>query len=144
MFVVGVGAPEVLARADIVVRDFTEFEGALLTRQPPAPGLFIEDVGYDAEEAELNGSRFLLSNGYMGYRGTLDEYGRDQKVACTLAGLYDQVGDAWREPVNAPNALLTTLYVDGEPVSVLTARPEAHRRCSIWMMAPLSFGRAGS
>jgi beta-phosphoglucomutase len=128
MFVVGVGAPEVLARADIVVRDFTEFEGALLTRQPPAPGLFIEDVGYDAEEAELNGSRFLLSNGYMGYRGTLDEYGRDQKVACTLAGLYDQVGDAWREPVNAPNALLTTLYVDGEPVSVLTARPEAHRQ----------------
>ncbi|MGA3218784.1 MAG: beta-phosphoglucomutase [Acidimicrobiales bacterium] len=128
MFVVGVGAPEVLGQADIVVRDFTQFEAALLTREASVNGLFIEDAGYDPEQVELNGSRFLLSNGYMGYRGTLDEYGRDQQVACTLAGLYDQVGGAWREPVNAPNGLLTVLYVDGEPVSVLTAPPAAHRQ----------------
>lgn len=51
------------------------------------------------------GNKFLLANGYMGYRGTLEEDRQEDLVANTLLGLYDQVGDKWREPVNAPNAL---------------------------------------
>ena len=39
--------------------------------------------------------------------------------ACTLAGLYDQVGDAWREPVNAPNGLLTRITCNGQALGAL-------------------------
>ena len=32
---------------------------------------------------------------------------QSEMVGITLAGIYDQVGDAWREPVNAPNGGFT-------------------------------------
>lgn len=73
-----------------------------------------------------NGNRFLTGNGYMGVRGTLDEYGREQLAAVNLAGIYDRVGDGWREPLNAPNPLHTVLYVDGKPAALPEAKPEEH------------------
>ncbi|KAI7257470.1 hypothetical protein KC345_g10781, partial [Hortaea werneckii] len=45
----------------------------------------------------------------MGFRGVLEEFGKEQLAAVTLAGLYDRAGDKWREPVNAPNGLFTSL-----------------------------------
>ena len=45
-----------------------------------------------------NGNIYQIANGYMGYRGTLDEFGPDEMVGITLAGIFDRVGDAWREP----------------------------------------------
>src|SRR5580704_15113401 len=83
---------------------------------------------FDPEDVELNGNRFLLANGYMGYRGTLEEYGKKQRVGCVLAGVYDKVGDAWREPINAPNPLYTLISVDGEPLSVLSAPVREHEQ----------------
>lgn len=126
MFVVGVGQAGVLTQADIVVRDFTQFDRRLLTREATPPQWLVQDEGYAPQRVELNGSRLLLCNGYMGYRGTLDEHSREQQVACTLAGLYDQVDDAWREPVNAPNGLYTSLCVDDVPLSVVTSPPSSH------------------
>ena len=38
----------------------------------------------------------------MGIRGTLDEFDSRDLVAVNLAGIYDQVGNSWREPLNAP------------------------------------------
>ncbi len=67
--------------------------------------------GFAADEIALNGNRFMLGNGYMGLRGTLEEFGKDQLAGCMLNGVYDQVPGKWREPVNAPNGLFTT--VDG-------------------------------
>ena len=67
----------------------------------------------DSESLLRVGTRFQLANGYMGYRGTLDEFRSEQFVANTIAGLYDQVGDAWREPVNAPNAAYTQVIANG-------------------------------
>ncbi|MDE2183687.1 MAG: glycoside hydrolase family 65 protein [Alphaproteobacteria bacterium] len=64
-----------------------------------------------------NGNIYQIANGYMGYRGTLDEFGAEERVAVTLAGVFDRVGDAWREPVNAPNGGFTQVIIDGEPVS---------------------------
>ncbi len=61
------------------------------------------------EETVLNGNRFLLGNGYMGYRGTLEEAGREQLAGCLLNGVYDRVAGKWREPVNAPNGLFTRI-----------------------------------
>jgi kojibiose phosphorylase/nigerose phosphorylase len=74
--------------------------------------------GYNAEDTVINGNRFLIGNGYMGYRGTMDEWGRAELAAVNLAGLYDQNGDKWREPVNAPNGLFAKLFLDGKPVSL--------------------------
>lgn len=82
----------------------------------------------DREAVMRNGNIYQLANGYMGYRGTLDEYGPDELVAVTLAGVFDRVGDAWREPVNAPNGGYTRIVVDGEPVSALVTPVTAHRQ----------------
>ncbi|HUO97316.1 MAG TPA: glycosyl hydrolase family 65 protein [Rhizomicrobium sp.] len=84
----------------------------------------------DREAIMRNGNVYQIANGHMGYRGTLDEFGPDEFVAVTLAGVFDRVGDAWREPVNAPNAGFTQVVVDGKPVSVL-ASPIRHHRQSL-------------
>lgn len=39
-----------------------------------------------------NGNKYLTANGYMGYRGTLEEYGKEQFCAVNILGVYDQVG----------------------------------------------------
>ncbi|MFA5292701.1 MAG: glycosyl hydrolase family 65 protein [Phycisphaerae bacterium] len=73
---------------------------------------------YNREQIELCGNNYLLANGYMGYRGTLEEYTKHQHAACTLTGIYDQFKDKWREPVNAPNCLYVKVYCNGKPLTV--------------------------
>jgi nigerose phosphorylase len=73
----------------------------------------------EAENIMRNGNVYQLANGYMGYRGTLDEFGPSEKVGITLAGIYDKVGDAWREPVNAPNGGFTVAALGGKILSAL-------------------------
>jgi nigerose phosphorylase len=65
------------------------------------------------------GNKFLIGNGYIGYRGTLEEYTKDQKTATIVSGLYDRVGDQWREPINMPNGLYVQVFVQGKPLHVL-------------------------
>lgn len=88
----------------------------------------VKASGYSPEEITANGNRFLCGNGYMGVRGTLDEYGREHLPAVNLAGVYDQVGDGWREPVNAPNPFYTRAVVNGEPWALPAKKPEAHQQ----------------
>src|SRR6185437_6433965 len=85
-------------------------------------------LNFDPEDVELNGNRFLLGNGYLGYRGTLEEFGKKQRTGVILSGVYDKVGDAWREPINAPNPLYTIVSVDGEPLNVLTGNIKEHEQ----------------
>lgn len=80
------------------------------------------------EDLMRRGNVFQIANGYMGYRGTLDEFGPGESVGVTLAGIFDQVGSAWREPVNAPNAGYTRVALDGVPVSVLDGAVASHRQ----------------
>ncbi len=74
--------------------------------------------GFDAAAIADHGSRFLLGNGYLGVRGTLAEYKKEQLVAINLAGIYHQAGDGWREPLNAPNPFFAVLTADGQPVAL--------------------------
>lgn len=74
----------------------------------------IREKTFVKEDIATNGNRFLCGNGYMGIRGTLEEYRKEHLPAINLAGIYDRVGDAWREPLNAPNPLYTRVKVDGE------------------------------
>lgn len=81
---------------------------------------------FDAEKIAENGNRFLIGNGYMGVRGTLDEFEKEQLVAVNLAGIYDRVGDAWREPLNAPNGFFAYLQVDGKELRLPEADAKEH------------------
>lgn len=81
----------------------------------------IKSIGFNRKEVSELGNRFLLGNGYMGMRGTLDEARKEDFCAITLAGIYDQVGDGWREPLNAPNPLLTQFSVEGQRLNVFEA-----------------------
>lgn len=75
----------------------------------------LKEEGFDQERVSKLGNKFLVGNGYLGIRGTLEEYEKDQYPAINLAGIYDRVGEAWREPLNAPNGLYTYLESDGIP-----------------------------
>jgi len=41
----------------------------------------------EKESIMRNGNVYQIANGYMGYRGTLDEFGPDELVGITLAGI---------------------------------------------------------
>lgn len=81
---------------------------------------------YSAEAVADNGNRFLIGNGVFGVRGTLEEHRKDALAAVNLAGLYGQVGDGWREPLNAPNPLYTLVTEGGEALSLPKREPLSH------------------
>ncbi len=68
---------------------------------------------YSKDDIATHGNKYLIGNGYMGIRGTLSEYEKEQLVAINLAGIYDKVGEGWREPLNAPNGCFAYIRVDG-------------------------------
>ena len=86
----------------------------------------INTENFTVEDIPHNGNKFLCGNGYFGIRGTLEEYTKEQMCAINLAGIYDRVGEKWRESVNAPNVLYTILTVDGEAYTVLNREPVKH------------------
>lgn len=86
----------------------------------------LTEDGFQPEAAVHFGNKFLVANGYLGVRGTLEEYTKEELAAINLAGLYDQVPDKWREPVNAPNPFFTFIRVAQQLVSVKTQVPVAH------------------
>ena len=77
----------------------------------------LKSTGYTPGDEARDGNRFLCANGYMGLRGVVEEAGSRQFAAVTLAGVYDQYQNLWREPVNAPHGLSLRLFFDGQPLS---------------------------
>jgi trehalose/maltose hydrolase-like predicted phosphorylase len=86
----------------------------------------IEETNPGTGRTEILGSKLLIANGYLGYRGTLEEHGKQELAGCTLSGIYDRRGDAWREPVNAPNGLLVRLCEGGRPLGSATRKAVRH------------------
>ena len=86
----------------------------------------LQKEGFDDREAAADGNRFLCANGYMGLRGVPEEASSALFPAITLAGVYDQYADRWREPVNAPNCLCIRAAFNGQPLSVEKTQPQAH------------------
>ena len=81
---------------------------------------------FDKNEIEQVGTKFLLGNGFIGYRGTLEEMDAGDKVALTLAGTYDQYEDKWREIVNAPNPFYVLVKADGQRLHITETTPLSH------------------
>ncbi len=90
----------------------------------------ISTTSHDGSRENLlrRGNLFQIANGYMGYRGTLDEYGPEQSVGIMLAGLFDRVGEAWREPVNAPNGGFTRVTLDGVELTAIGEGVKSHKQ----------------
>ena len=87
----------------------------------------VEKNSFDIPDIEQHGSKFLLGNGFMGYRGTMEEYGAEQLVAVNLAGFFDLAeGSNWRESVNAPNPLYTVVSVGGTELNLSLLESVSH------------------
>lgn len=86
----------------------------------------IVQEGFHSENVIHHGNKFLIGNGYLGYRGTLEEHRKDSLVACNLAAVYDRFGDQWREPVNAPNGLFTTVRLGNNELGCGMLQPVKH------------------
>jgi len=86
----------------------------------------IETNKCEVTEIPWNGNRFLNGNGYMGVRGTLCEYTKEQMCAVNLAGIYDEAIEGCRETVNAPNGLYTYIKVDGVKYALPDVVPYEH------------------
>lgn len=86
----------------------------------------LKKSGYDSGTVVEDGNRFLIANGYMGVRGTVEESGGGSLSAVNLAGVYDQYQDRWREPVNAPNGLFVKVFVNGKAMALGEAEPLSH------------------
>ena len=86
----------------------------------------IKEEWFNNQEITANENRFLCGNGYLGIRGALEEFQKEKLPAVNLSGIYDRVGDGWREPLNAPNPLYTRMKVDGEYYFLPEKEPVSH------------------
>ena len=87
--------------------------------------LFIKK-GYNKDEVIQTGHQFLLGNGHIGYRGTLEEYTKEDMVGFNLVGVYDQYQDKWRESLNLPNPLFCKICREEKEISVKQSKYKKH------------------
>jgi nigerose phosphorylase len=89
-------------------------------------GITSERKTYDDLAIDQLGNQYRIENGYLGYRGTLEEYTKDQRAATTVCTLDDQCGDVLREAVNVPNGGYIQILVNGTPLHALSGGVLAH------------------
>lgn len=63
------------------------------------------------------GNMFLIGNGHLGFRGTLEEYGKDELVSLNVVGEYDKYMDKWRESINMPNPFKVLVYANDKLIT---------------------------
>jgi trehalose/maltose hydrolase-like predicted phosphorylase len=98
------------------------------TSTDTASNWILEDKGFDPKAVVHHGNKYFLGNGYMGYRGTMEEFEAGELVGIMVAGLYDKVGNSWREPVNAPNPFFTRVIHNNTPLHLLHSPIENHQQ----------------
>ena len=84
-------------------------------------------TGFDKSNITSFGNMFLLGNGHLGYRGTLEEYSKDECVALNVPGFYDRYQKLWRETINLPNPFHIKVKTNIENCSVLENSPLSHQ-----------------
>lgn len=88
----------------------------------------IED-SFNETQLVTTGSNFMIGNGYLGYRGTFEEWGAKEYVACVVTDTWDQAeGSRWSELCNVPNGLYTQLFVDDEMLSAFKGDTSDYHR----------------
>ena len=81
--------------------------------------------GFNYQDVISFGNMFLLGNGRLGYRGTLEEFRKDEMVGLNVLGVYDRYLDKWRESINLPNPFYV-LVKGKEDYSLLKKTPKEH------------------
>jgi len=75
----------------------------------------VQAVGFDDDLVARDGSNFLIGNGYLGVRGTLEPWRADRYPAITVSDTYDNADGRWRELCTVPNGLYAELWTtEGE------------------------------
>ncbi len=82
--------------------------------------------GFNQKDVISFGNMFLLGNGRYGYRGTLEEFRKEEMVGLNALAFYDQYQDKWREPVNLPNPFFVLAESGSRAYSVLNEKPLSH------------------
>ena len=89
----------------------------------------IKKNNFEKADIEMHGSKYLVANGFMGYRGTMEEYTANELVAVNLAGFFDLAECSnWRESVNAPNPLYTVVSVDNKELNLSQFESVSHKQ----------------
>ncbi len=73
---------------------------------------------YEKAQAINEGSTFMIGNGFLGYRGTFAEDGKDAYAACVVTDTWDKADGKWEELSTVPNALWTNASINGEPFAM--------------------------
>ncbi len=82
--------------------------------------------GFETKNIVPYGNMFLIGNGHLGYRGTLEEFKKKELVGLNIIGFYDQYKDKWRESLNAPNPFFVHIKTKDISFSVLDTKPISH------------------
>jgi 1,2-alpha-glucosylglycerol phosphorylase len=88
-------------------------------------GWVVVEDGHDPDRVVDLATSHLTGNGYLGYRGTLPEWGADATVACTVSDTWDNADDKWSELCNVPNALYARIETTDGPLTVPADVPTA-------------------
>ena len=75
--------------------------------------------GFQLDNIISYGNMFLIGNGHLGYRGTLEEFSKNEMVGLNVVGVYDQYKDKWKESLNMPNPFFALLKSEDKQFSVL-------------------------
>lgn len=114
------GAPRTAALGDIMT-----FKNGLSGET----GWQVTEASVDLSEFVDSGSRFMIGNGYLGYRGTFCDWGAEQYVACVVTNTWDRAeGEELTELCNVPNPLYAFLMSEGVRFDSLTADSEKVRQ----------------
>ncbi len=102
-----------------------ELKNNLSTRS----GWEIIENSFNQDQLVTTGSNFMIGNGYMGYRGTFEEWTTDRFVACIVTDTWDQAeGSRWSELCNVPNGLFTQLFSNSNMISAFDGEIEDYYR----------------
>jgi kojibiose phosphorylase len=92
------------------------------------PAWSIRADGFADDAVARDGSNFLIGNGYLGVRGTLEPWRAERYPAITVSDTYDMADGRWRELCTVPNGLYAELRdADGRDLLAITA-PQRMRR----------------
>lgn len=84
--------------------------------------------GFEKQNIIPYGNMFLIGNGHLGYRGTLEEFKKKELVGLNIIGFYDQYQSKWRESLNAPNPFYVHIKTKEKSFSVLDNKPAMHKQ----------------
>ena len=75
--------------------------------------------GFDETNIISFGNMFLIGNGHLGYKGTLEEFKKEQMTTLNVVGVYDKYQNKWRESINMPNPFFAVVSSKDKSFSIL-------------------------